>query len=79
MHGENAHYMLYRAIQWYKKAAEAGDKRALQRLRATAPGALPSKLMGPRRPMEAVEQPQEDEPVEATATGKQKDKDCIIM
>lgn len=69
-----------RAIQWYKKAAEAGDKRALQRLRNTAPGALPSKMMGPRRPMEAPEQADEEDeqPAEAT-TGKQKDKDCIIM
>lgn len=75
--------VLSRAIQWYKKAAESGDKRAIQRLRNTAPGALPKNVREPRVPLTAVAEPQDEEEegdnTRTAPTGKQKDKDCIIM
>lgn len=75
-------YIPYRAIQWYKKAAETGDKRAIQRLRTTAPNALPAHARQQRKPLQEVQDPQDDEPLEAAGPppgGKQRDKDCIIM
>ncbi|KAG8679872.1 hypothetical protein FRC08_016684 [Ceratobasidium sp. 394] len=53
------------AMQWYKRAAEAGDKRAIQRLKATAGGPLPGNVISREQ---------------ATTAAASKDKkDCIIM
>jgi TPR repeat protein len=53
------------AMHWYKRAAEAGDKRAIQRLKTTNGGPLPGNVIS-------------REQVTAAAGGKDK-KDCIIM
>ena len=55
---------LHDAMHWYKRAAEAGDKRAIQRLKATSGGPLPGNVI-------AREQ--------VTTTGDVKDKNCVIM
>ncbi|KAG8736691.1 hypothetical protein FRC10_009036 [Ceratobasidium sp. 414] len=53
------------AMHWYKRAAEAGDKRATQRLKATSGGPLPGNVISREQ---------------ATAAAASKDKkDCIIM
>ncbi|KAG9098405.1 hypothetical protein FRC06_006432 [Ceratobasidium sp. 370] len=53
------------AMHWYKRAAEAGDKRAIQRLKATAGGPLPGNVISREQ---------------ATTAAASKDKkDCIIM
>lgn len=61
------------AIGWYKRAAELGDKRAAQRLKAS-----------PNTPM--ARQPGDPGAVlnrsmdgDGQAGGKNKDKDCVIM
>lgn len=53
------------AMKWYKLAAEAGDKRAIQRLKTTGQGPLPGNVIS-------------REQATAAAGGKDK-KDCIIM
>lgn len=53
------------AMQWYKRAAEAGDKRATQRLKANAQGPLPGNVIS-------------REQATLAAAGKDK-KDCVIM
>ncbi|CAE6437612.1 unnamed protein product [Rhizoctonia solani] len=53
------------AMHWYKRAAEAGDKRAIQRLKATSGGPLPGNVISREQ---------------ATTTGGDKDdKNCVIM
>ncbi|CUA67441.1 Protein SKT5 [Rhizoctonia solani] len=52
------------AMHWYKRAAEAGDKRAIQRLKATSGGPLPGNVISREQ---------------ATTTGDVKDKNCVIM
>lgn len=53
------------AMHWYKRAAEAGDKRAIQRLKTTGGGPLPGNVIS-------------REQATAAAGGKDK-KDCVIM
>ena len=53
------------AMKWYKLASDAGDKRAIQRLKATAQGPLPGNVIS-------------REQATTAAAGKDK-KDCIIM
>jgi len=53
------------SMTWYKRAAEGGDKRAIQRLKSATPGPLPGTPLGDRGPVD-----------EAGAGNK---KDCIIM
>ncbi|KAF8314047.1 HCP-like protein [Clavulina sp. PMI_390] len=84
-------YLTARAIQWYKKAAETGDKRAIQRLRTLAPNALPQNIRYPKTPEAAVAgadddgEPLDDGPSLGVTKGvselrkKEKDKDCVIM
>ena len=69
--------MRFRALEWYKKAADLGDKRAIQRLKApqngpiTQPGGHSSVL---RRNGDSGNS------VHTGKTGKEKnDKDCVIM
>ncbi|KAL5640255.1 hypothetical protein ACGC1H_007504 [Rhizoctonia solani] len=52
------------AMHWYKRAAEAGDKRAIQRLKATSGGPLPGNVISREQ---------------VTTTGDVKDKNCVIM
>lgn len=63
-----------RALQWYKRAADQGDKRSMQRLRNSnkgpieAPGGAPNSVL------------HRDGPGSDAGSGKGgKDKDCVIM
>jgi len=61
---------------WYKRAAEAGDKRAQQRLKSsTAGGPLPGAPLGDRSNPVGAGRGGGDHGV----SGKQKDKECVIM
>lgn len=54
------------AAVWYKRAAEKGDKRAIQRLKASVNQPLPG---GPGSVLRRDE----------LGNGKEKDKDCVVM
>ena len=64
-----------RALQWYKKASEQGDKRAIQRLKTpnggpiTQPGGHGAVL---RRDRDGGSSP-------PNGNKSNKDKDCVIM
>ncbi|KAL5535925.1 CHS4_1 [Sanghuangporus sanghuang] len=62
------------ALQWYKKAADLGDKRAQQRLKA--PNGGPITQPGGNAALLLRENP--DSPPGSTSP-KSKDKDCVIM
>lgn len=64
-----------RAIQWYKRAAEQGDKRAAQRLK----GPQNTPIVAPGGPGSVLHR-NENGSDAASGTGKGgKDKDCVIM
>jgi len=65
------------AVQWYKKAAEAGDKRAVHRLRNSGGPRLEKPLRG-HYPSNNGSEDAFDE-VAPSTPAKNKDKDCIIM
>ena len=60
----------YRAAIWYKRAAEHGDKRAIQRLRGN-----------PNQPVHHTGGPGSvlRRDVAGDGSGKGKDRDCVIM
>ncbi|KAG8887808.1 hypothetical protein FRB98_008990 [Tulasnella sp. 332] len=65
------------AVIWYKRAAEAGDKRASQRLRSNDnAGPLPGAPLGDRIEIGSAGQGGGNH---GMASGKGKDKECIIM
>ncbi|KAI8980630.1 HCP-like protein [Trametes punicea] len=66
------------AIQWYKRAAEQGDKRAAQRLRGPQNQALIAPG-GPGSVLHRNENGSGDSASASGKSGKDRDKDCIIM
>lgn len=67
-------FRVSRALQWYKKAADLGDKRAQQRLKAPLGG--PITQPGGNTAVLRRENP--NSPPGST-NSKSKDKDCVIM
>ncbi|KAG8901552.1 hypothetical protein FRB99_005215 [Tulasnella sp. 403] len=66
------------AVHWYKQAADAGDKRAEQRLKSnSAAGPLPGAPLGDREGMQSAAGQAGGN--HGPAGLKAKDKDCIIM
>jgi TPR repeat protein len=63
---------LSRSIVWYKKAADLGDKRAMQRLKGGAPAPARSGAPGAIVARDSGN-------TDASAGKGGKDKDCIIM
>lgn len=62
-----------RAIVWYKKAADQGDKRSQQRLKASTATPIPN----PAGPGSVLSR---DTAMSSELSGKGgKDKDCVIM
>lgn len=64
----------HRAMQWYKKAADKGDKRAMQRLK----GAPNKPVIQPGGHGQVLRRSKDGES-DSGSGGKNKDKDCIIM
>ena len=62
---------IYRALQWYKKAAESGDKRAMQRLKTPQNGPIHQ----PGGHGAVLRREHGDSPQSAAKGGKE----CIIM
>ena len=64
--------LLHRAISWYKRAAERGDKRATQRLKVNSN----TPIIQPGGPGSILRRNPDGE----DSNGKGgKDKDCVIM
>ncbi|KAI0776338.1 HCP-like protein [Trametes elegans] len=64
------------AIQWYKRAAEQGDKRAAQRLK----GPQNTAIVAPGGPGSVLHRNENGSTDGASASGKSgKDKDCVVM
>ncbi|ESK93426.1 chitin synthase activator [Moniliophthora roreri MCA 2997] len=61
------------AIQWYKRAADSGDKRAIQRLK----GSQTQAMRQPGGPGSVLHRDGNGE--DADGKGKDKDKECVIM
>ena len=64
--------LLLRAVSWYKRAAEKGDRRATQRLKTNSN----TPIIQPGGPGSVLRRNPDDE----DSNGKGgKDKDCVIM
>ena len=63
---------LHRAVSWYKRAAEKGDRRATQRLKANSN----TPIIQPGGPGSVLRRGPEGDDMNGKGG---KDKDCIIM
>ena len=67
-----------RAIQWYKRAAEQGDKRAAQRLKGPQNTAMVAPG-GPGSVLHRNENGSGDLSLSGSGGKGGKDKDCVVM
>ena len=65
--------IFFRALEWYKKAADLGDKRAIQRLKTPQGG----PMYQPGKPDAVLRRDGGDSTI--VGAGKNRDKECVIM